>query len=518
MFDQLQVRQNEGPTTFGEPGGNASFADTLARTLRPRAIREDLLRGGDILADVANAAERQQRTVDNVFAEARAQEEVYDRWIATVRAETGVELENPLRGGYGVEARRQVRRASRDDPNYDPRGGIPEAATRIFNERMAEVRANNPTLAGDNDFAFRFDDEARGVAREAEAGSHTTTERASAAGINPLLVLGAQFAGGLWAGRRDPIFLGSLFLGPTSAVGRTALTRIATAGLFQGVFNAGVSALEQPAVQAWRNEVGVRSGIMPAIENVGLAFLFGLIPGAAIRGIQEESARVGRAAAQRIIEGRPRPDDAETAVRALGEHVDPETRATVRMGEDMTEADRVTSQPRARDVSPELHDELNAAALRHADDPNDSPSPEAVALIPDRTIDAPVEAPQRAEPAAVQEIRARIEEAQPRTEREAQMVATEVIEEQGNKTDIARIRDDLERPSMLQELVAQRDAEIAARGRAGEAAIPQRAARDPLEKIPFINADGTPTTITRGQLAKVGQRDNEFAMLVRACK
>lgn len=686
MFDLLQKSRTESPITFGEPGGNTSFSETMATLARSTALLNPVTAGPyltfevgsnrDAYRDLFLTSERQQRLVDNVFSDTRAQEEVYDRWIATVRDQAGVELENPLRGGYRSDAMRAIRNEVRAGgmTSVEGMGGVPDRQLQIFNDRLAEVQAANPDKA--DTLTFRdVREEARGVAREAEGNA----QRAGKVNVNPVVGFGAQFAGGMWAGRRDPIFVGSLFAGPTSAIGRATLTRIATSGLFQGLFNAGTSALEQPAVQAWRDEVGVRSGIMPAIENVGMAFLFGFIPGVAIRGIQEEAIRIARPAAQRMIEGRPQEGDAETVLRALPD-ADQQTGAAVRTGTEMLDADRVLTPPPARNVTPEQHDSMNAAALKHADDPIESPSPQAVAAVSaaqrepefvswfggSRVVDdagqprpvfhgtdvrfeqfdkarlgdatgapsakaafffsedlelaksyaaganiyeswAPMRAVNRAtfglyekaneaivglfglsakregqvattflkaenpltvdmkgaeireesffniiqrakdsghdsvnfknaidpgfvegvgekpaniwavfEPEQIKiarfdkaselpdpEIQARIAEANPQTRAEAERIASEVIEEQGTKADTARTRLEIDTPP---EPPAPRpDA-------------PARAGRDPMEKIPWVRDDGTPTTISRKQLAEIGQRDAEFSMLVRSCK
>lgn len=493
MFDMLQPGTMEGPQTFAEPGDNSSLGETMARVARNAALYSNPIGTSAVAAtefatrpdaylDLFRTAERQQRVVDNVFARTRAQEEAYDRWIATVRSETGVELENPLRGGYAREARFTIREDVRNNEmqSIEGTGGVPERQVQLFNQHLDEVRAAYP----DKNLTFRpLDEEARAVAGEAEAQAHT----AAAAPVDPVLGLAAQFAGGLWAGRRDPLFVGSLFLGPTSAVGKAALTRIATAGLTQGAFNAGLTALEQPAVQAWRRDAGLRSGVEPAVENVGMAFLFGLIPGAIIRGAHESTVQAARPALRRVLDGQPQPGDAETALRAVSEAApDEPTLATVRMGEEMQQAD--TELARApRDVPPELHNDMTAAALRHADDPLNQPSPEAVAAM---RADDP-------------EITARIEDGNPQTQHDAEMIASDVIEERGTRDEASRLRQELDQPPPEPTPVPAEE---------------RRPARDMLEKIPFIRDDGTPTTITRGQLAKIGERENDFAMLVRSCK
>lgn len=626
MFDFTM--RNEPPVTSwaDEPGTNLPMSEYVAKVAggvvrsTPPGMATlagiDILRNPEPYGALFTAAERQTRLVDNVFAEERSKEEAYDRQIAAVKEATGVELQNPLRGGYAQDARRRIRdevRAGGMSP-IDAKGGIPEYQRRLYDENLAAVREKHPDLP-QADLAVSTI--ARSIAAEAEGVKPSTD------GLDPVAAFGASMAGGLWAGRRDPLFVGSLFAGPTAAVGATTTARIASAGLFQGLFNAGLSALEQPTVQAWRADIGAKSGVLPALENVGLAFVFGAIPGAIFRGAHEATA--ARGAIERVMAGRPEPGDFEVATKAtqsaatperpaahpeahgLGWSVDPDRAAppadrpsvvsktefrpfgpseqlgvksvsvdgemvaradvtmgsdgnlviqkietldaakrrgyatklvrdlaeefpnaeirttartdagsaffrgafdsesgnvpldtrrpvpvdqrAVRMGEQMAEADKALIPPAGREVAPELHDDMMAAALKRADDP-DAPAPEAVAAL------------RQPDPA----LAARVEEANPQTIQEAQVAATEVLEERGTKATATRLSDELAQPTL--EAPTPADLE----------ALPKPARNDPLGKIPYVREDGTPTTITAAQAAKIGERESTMSMLVRSCK
>lgn len=353
MFDALKAK-DEGPVTWAEPDDGSSFSSVLQRAVQAPArygamaamAPADIALHPETYGAIFTAAERQQRLVNNMFADERSLEEAYDQRIAAVRTATGQELENPLRGGYAQAARRQIQqevRAGGMQP-IDAKGGIPEYQRRIFDQEYAALREKHPDLP-DGDLRR----EASDIAKQAEEGMGTA---AGAPGVNPAGSLVAQFGGSMWASRRDPIFVGSMFLGPTSAMGKTVIARMATSGLIQGAYNAGLAALEQPAVQAWRREAGLRSGTEPAIENVGMAFLSGLIPGAALKGGQEVLAhnfQAARPAIERAMSGNPEPGDAELiagvmerARAAQHEALSPiETRA-IKTGEDMQAADRAT--------------------------------------------------------------------------------------------------------------------------------------------------------------------------------
>lgn len=341
-----------------------------------QAIGTDLAERPGEFPSLFSAAERQTRLVDNAFAQDRAREEAYDRRIKAVKDATGIELPNPERGGYQLNER-ELRALTRDGP-IDP------AAYRRqrFEQDLAAARVDHP----DNP-EMRFGDidaEARAIAQSAE---HDYDAARKDTGLSTASSLAMAIGGNMWGQRRDPFAVGSLFAGPTSAVGKSVAARIASSGLFQGLYNAGVAALEQPAVQAWRSELGLRSGLALAAENVGLAFLFGAIPGAVFRGVHEIPAAL-RPSVKRVLAGAPEAGDIEKAMAAarsaLGEidaEMQPAARRAIKLGEDIDETARATAPARGKDVPPELHDDLEAAAARHAEDPVNQPSPAAVAVV-----------------------------------------------------------------------------------------------------------------------------------------
>lgn len=640
MFDLMKAR-DDGPVTYAEPNQSDGVASTLSTISKfnpveaiPRA-HWSVAKNPEIFTEIFTSAERQQRLVDNVFARDRATEEAFDQRIAAVKTATGVELENPMRGGYAIDARKQIRdevRANRLQ-TIDAKGGIPEYQQNIFEQRLEELRQKHPDKMGELTFGD-LGTQAKDIAR----GTEEDTKKASAAATDPIASFGASVAGSLWAGRRDPLFLGSLFVGPVTAVGKSVLARVVDAGIRQGLFNAGVSALEQPVVQEWRREVGLKSGVEPALENIGMAFLFGAIPGAAFRGAHE--AAKARPAIERVLAGHPEPGDAEIAAKAVGAGMEPHEVTAVRIGEEMQSADRALLPPAAKNVAPEVHDDMTAAALKFADDPINSPAPEALAAL--RSFDPRDAAARRnlsaedyaqfrrgvidenGEPFGVDDYSPpnqmdghhdlrygslidRIEAEQPKSQAEAVMAASRVMEEDGTKATVTRLRDDLERfgtpagktkiaesrisdadgehstvnisndagfvagrvegkflrvttsfveenmrgrgvgldlyeeamdwaksrgLALMSDKVLSEDAKhiYAALARRGydvksldggtrfEVRAAKTSAKDPMEKIPFVREDGTPVMLTRGQAAKIGERESNFAMLVRSCK
>lgn len=303
------------------------------------------------LADVVRTNERNTRLTENMVSETAAREEAYDNRIRAIKTATGIELENPERGGYSIDARKAIRQAviAGDMSPIDETGGIPTYQKRIFDQKVAELQVKHPDLT--DTITGSIDEQGRGLAAE----SSRDLARAMDQPINPFLKYGAAFAGGMWGSRRDPIFLGSLFAGPVTATGRTAFARVARSALNQGLFNAGITAVEQPAVQAWHAKIGQETGVKPFIEDVGMAFLLGTIPGAAITGLHEAATPL-----RRLLAGRPEAGDfgkvkkilqpTEPASISAPEEVSIQER-TVRAGEDSLAADRaVLTEPAPMDV------------------------------------------------------------------------------------------------------------------------------------------------------------------------
>ena len=323
----LPLLYPDAPTsnTFAEPGDNVSASqmlktgiDVLTKSAGPAGVVGNI--AGKIISDpqaygrLLGATERQTRLTETAFSDEFALEEAYNRRIAAVKAATGVTLENPERGGYSL-SERELRRLSVDGP-IDP-----TAHRRLtFEGKVRELQQANP----DKIDALTFGDlqaESQAIAKGSEPEYETARKQP---GLDPAASLVTQFAGGMWGQSRDPIFVGSMFAGPTSAVGKTVAARIVTSGVLQGLYNMGITLLEQPAVQAWREEIGVRAGLAPAAENVALAFLSGVIPGAALRGAHEAITVAGREAIERVIGGNPKAGDIEVALKFAGGDREPQ--------------------------------------------------------------------------------------------------------------------------------------------------------------------------------------------------
>jgi hypothetical protein len=499
------------------------------------------------LGDIFSAAERAQRLGDNIVSEAAAREKVYDRRIEAVRQATGVTLENPERGGYGLEARGHLREDMRngDLSPIDEKAGVAPYRRRVFDRKVADLQATHPVLEfGD------IDEEAHALGAQARQD----VARAGLQDVNPVLGFGAGMLGTMWGSRRDPMVLASLFAGPSTAIGKLALARVATSALGQGFYNAGITALEQPAVQDWHAKIGMETGIKPALQDVGMAFLAGMIPGAAIEGT---GIAIGKAAPalKRLMRGEPEPGDAAKVTEALAPDPASVDARAMQAGEESVVADRavLTERPpatagqeappplepvrtaeappltaaagaaaeppavpeaaprvepaavpgeppltaaagaAATDTRP-LHDDLVAAALKRADDP-EAPSPQAVAAIE----------PGGADP----ELQARIEQANPRTPEEAMAAADEALDDFGRRDGMADLMERMR--------AAREEEEETTRQWLGDETAAKPEDEDIMNRVPMMRNDGTVELRSEQAVRRDGNVEDLHAELVRSC-
>ncbi len=380
----LLSEPSEGPVTFAEPGASSSFSQKLAEgmDMAGRANR-NILSGARTAAgafidplvhpkpyaEIFSAADRQTQFVDNSVGQLNAMQEAADRRIATVQEQTGVQLHNPFAQGYYLDAQRRYDDMRARGEDVGPRGPtVAKLQRNIFNEKLDDVAQQFPDKAPALQFYQPIEDQARAIGESVA----TDSKQAGNLDVNPIARLGFGLAGGLWGARRDPLMVGALFAGPGGGAGASAVARIASGAIKQGLYNAGLSALEQPTVQNWRRQLGEDHGVMPAIENVGLSFLFGAIPGAGIEGFKELRGPA-REALARVLAGKPKAGDVEAATEALKMPMTPQDTAAAHVGEVEPKLAAAAGEP-ARET--ESHAAAVVQAIRHSEDPVNEPAPD----------------------------------------------------------------------------------------------------------------------------------------------
>ena len=108
----------------------------------------------------------------------------------------------------------------------------------------------------------------------------------------------------------------------------------------------------------------------------------------------------------------------------------------------------------------------------------------------------------------MREVADRITAANPASKREAQMAASEAIEDIGNRDNNARLQTDLDEGKKFYTLDETFDL----------GAKPEPKGGDIIGQVPWVNGKGEATTISGRQVANVGKRETELVDLMRECK
>lgn len=327
-----------------------------------------------------SAARRSFELVDSSAGRANAIADAFDNRIETVRRVTGVTLENPERNAYYKEAEDEYRllRQQGTISAVDAVNGDSFASRRVelqrqvFNRKVDELAQAQPDKASALAFGQSIEDQARAIAGAA-AAELDNARRETGGGFVP------ELAGSLAGIGRDPGNLAGLFAGGGLGTAKTIMGRLAQVLLREGAINAGIEALQQPGVQAWRGELGLKHGIEPAIENIGMAFLFGAAIGGGVQGLGEVFGRgvsrasdQDRAAVQAVLRGEASADEVERAARAMGVQLDETAQADL-ANLRRIEADDATVPAAPQGVSVADHNDALLDAMRAAENPDAAP-------------------------------------------------------------------------------------------------------------------------------------------------
>jgi|GEM_PF-5951910 len=392
---QLYENPRERPASFALPGENSSFleriteaapgvVDMITAPLGNPNLAIRTARASSELYDLVWAAERETLLSRTVTSRQVSLEEAADAQIRKLSEATGVQLENPFRDGYYREARDRVLAALRARGEFNPNAllqhtGELEAEQRnLFNEKMEELLARFPDKAESLRPAQTFEQTAGASATQAENAANAARTKAENADAPWAARFGAELVGGIMGSRRDPLFIASLFAGPYSAIGKTAGSRIVYSAIANGVVNATAQALAQPAVQAWRAERGREYGVLPALEEVGFAFILGMIPGAAVQGVSEALKHP----LTRIARGEGSLADAKAAAEALGVRLDEDTTRALVAADRAAAEETLLLSERPKGVRAEEHADAIAAAIRAEVEPA-APPPAPYRAVPE---------------------------------------------------------------------------------------------------------------------------------------
>lgn len=236
--------------------------------------------------DVYQAAVDHARYVDNGTAREKALEEAFDARSDAVFAATGQRLANPLRAGPGPDyfdfRARQLTESDRHHlDDLDPMRAYRQELMRRFDADLQRIATERPDKAEAIRAHVPVIEDARQKARDAEKAFDDAQSRYGGPWGGGTA---ASFIGGFRGMLEDPMNVVALFAGPTSRAA-AGLKGMLWMGVKQGAANAGVEALQQPELAAWRKEAGLGYTSGDFLRNVGTAAAFGFGMDAGVRGL-----------------------------------------------------------------------------------------------------------------------------------------------------------------------------------------------------------------------------------------
>ncbi|MGJ0393042.1 MAG: hypothetical protein ACR650_09830 [Methylocystis sp.] len=227
------------------------------------------------VADFSNAMDAADKAFQfdqDIYAKRNALSDAVDRRNKDIERATGVTLENPYDGGYEAEARDRLFKSGRP-------GNIRDVKEQIWAEKLGALQTQYPdhadTIGAD-----------RPIMDDAKQLADYWSDRAARGepGLGAPAGLAASFLGGLRGFMRNPLNVATLLVGGGEVGAATVAGRIAQGFIREAAVNAGQQALSEPAVQSWRAERVRESGLLPALEDIGMAGFFGGTLGAGAQG------------------------------------------------------------------------------------------------------------------------------------------------------------------------------------------------------------------------------------------
>lgn len=322
----------------------------------------------DAAAGLWNATRDLQLYRDNANAEDMAIGEAYERRNKAIFEATGVQLENPRRGFSDADLREGSRALDAGGDPWD----VMQRREAEWQVKAAELARERPEFAGVIASDRPIVEDARGIARAAETGFAAAQQRA--AGLGTASQLGNTLGGGIAGMLRDPLQVGTLFVGGgIAAPAKTVIGRVLQTVFAEAAVNAGVEAGVQAAGQEWRRSAGVESGVGPALEQVGLAALFGGGFGGLLQGGAEVFRLTGKAppagALERLAAGETEAGDIAGIAQALDVPLDADTERMLQLAAEQSLLDAEAFGPPPAGLSDIDAEKIAAEAVRAIETP-----------------------------------------------------------------------------------------------------------------------------------------------------
>lgn len=204
-----------------------------------------------------------------------------------IKAATGIDLENPLRGGYSEDAR--IKAASMPTDPADAgsmaqvEAHIKDIAGQIYQQKLNELATKNkddPAMLAAIGADRPISQDAIGVTNYADYAAQTAYAK-TGGGVLPIA---AGIGGELVSGLRDPISDLALIVGPGESAAKSLVGKVVDTAVKYGLISGGITAASEPFNQQWNAELGREHGFYPAVQDVADSMLAGFIGSAGIHG------------------------------------------------------------------------------------------------------------------------------------------------------------------------------------------------------------------------------------------
>jgi hypothetical protein len=224
--------------------------------------------GEATLMQIGAQASEYFQMVENMNSRYVAMNKAYEARISAILSATGQQLKNPL---------------VVDDSNTQMTNPFATGLSRATALRENQMAVENQIADFDRQLLAlqdRFPDASNAIRANvpvatdaAQTALKSERELARLSQSNPgILTEGAKFVGSMHGWLQDPLQVATLAAGgPGSAAGRSVASRIMQTAIREATINGAMEATAQPAVQAWREEIGLESGLIEGLKNVAFA-------------------------------------------------------------------------------------------------------------------------------------------------------------------------------------------------------------------------------------------------------
>ncbi|MBV1707414.1 MAG: hypothetical protein KGQ37_09435 [Hyphomicrobiales bacterium] len=254
------------------------------------------------LGQVFSSAEQAAETNSLTNSSTLAAQEAYHQRNAAIQAATGVQLGNP--------AGRAPLTGMEDDPdNATPADPIDQRALQLYAAQtpgyhMYQRPSLHDRIAIDGLRRQAWQEAAQRLARQypdqagviqadqlpdgAAVGRAQSAQAEAVYGQGGILPWLASTAGGIWAGRRDPVQVGSMAWGGFEGLGAKIIGslgdnlfgRMVARGVTGAVSNVAMTGAMEPMEQDWKRATGQPTGVSAWLKDAGSAAEFGFAGGA----------------------------------------------------------------------------------------------------------------------------------------------------------------------------------------------------------------------------------------------